>query len=213
MLLDPIKQKYGDSLSWGDLIILAGNVAIESTGGPSLGFCGGRIDDPNGDNSLRLGPSPQQEAIAPCISIDMQGECLAVEGTALGPTTVELIYVNPGGPVTAPSDPVASGEDIRRAFGRMGFDDRTSVILIGGGHALGKAHGACNNPTCGDGKGNNTFTSGFEGAWTTTPTTWSNQVRYRPVLSSLPITSVSHPSCVFGCVVLQQPLRLRVGTC
>jgi hypothetical protein len=98
-----------------------------------------------------------------------------VNGTALGPTTVGLIYVNPGGPVTDPNNPIASGVDIRRAFSRMGFDDQTSTILIGGGHALGKAHGACNNAPCGDGKGNNTFTSGFEGAWTTTPTTWSNQ--------------------------------------
>lgn len=85
-----------------------------------------------------------------------------------------LIYVNPGGPVTNPNNPVASGNDIRRAFGRMGFDDQTSVILIGAGHALGKAHGACMDPPCGDGKGNNTWTSGFEGAWTLTPTQWSN---------------------------------------
>ena len=89
----------------------------------------------------------------------------------------QLIYVNPGGPVTAPNDPVASGADIRRAFTRMGFDDQISTALIGGGHLIGKTHGACNTPPCGDGMGNNTFTSGFEGAWTTTPTTWGNQVR------------------------------------
>ena len=92
-----------------------------------------------------------------------------------------LIYVNPAGPDSDPNNPVASGADIRRAFGRMGFDDRTSVALIGGGHAIGKAHGACkrapDDPPCGDGIGENTFTSGFEGAWTTTPTEWSNQVR------------------------------------
>lgn len=177
MLLEPIKEKYGSSLSWGDLIVLSGNAAIKSTGGPILGFCGGRIDDSNGDNSLILGPSDEQEEIGPCQSIGMQGDCLSVSGTAMGPTTVGLIYVNPGGPVTKPNDPVASGEDIRRAFGRMGFDDQISTVLIGGGHAIGKAHGACSSPPCGDGMGNNTFTSGFEGAWTTTPLTWSNEVR------------------------------------
>lgn len=97
--------------------------------------------------------------------------------------------MNPGGPVTAPNDPVASGEDIRRAFGRMGFDDQTSAILIGAGHAIGKAHGACPDPPCGNFTGGeNTFTAGFEGAWTTTPTTWSNQVR-RP-LSELVVAVV-----------------------
>ena len=92
MLLEPIKDKYGDDLSWGDLIVLAGNAAIKSTGGSDaiLGFCGGRIDDTDGSNSVHLGPSPEQEAIAPCLSINMQGQCLDVEGTALGPTTVEV---------------------------------------------------------------------------------------------------------------------------
>ena len=100
-------------------------------------------------------------------------------GTALGPTTVGLIYVNPDGPVDNPGNPVASGEDIRTAFGRMGFSDTESVSLIGGGHAFGKAHGACSDRPCGGSMeaeiGNNTFTSGFEGAWTTLPTTWTNQ--------------------------------------
>ena len=78
--------------------------------------------------------------------------------------------------MTDPNNPVAAAQDIRRAFLRMGFDDQVSTILIGAGHAIGKAHGACSEPPCGDGKGNNTFTSGLEGAWTTTPTTWTNQV-------------------------------------
>lgn len=137
-----IKEKYGSSLSWGDLIILAGNAAIESTGFPNeLGFCGGRIDDASGIDSLRLGPSPEQEAIAPCQSIGMQGNCLAVENSPLGPTTVELIYVNPQGPQgfgREPNSPIVAGPDIRTAFANMGFDDRTAVALIGGGHAIGR---------------------------------------------------------------------------
>lgn len=165
MLLQPIKDKYGSALSWGDMIVLSGNAAIKSTGGTVLGFCGGRIDDADGSNSLILGPSEMQEQHSPCQSIGMQGDCLSVDNTALGPTTVELIYVNPEGPVTDPNNPVAAAADIRRAFARMGFDDQVSTILIGAGHAIGKAHG---DP-------NGTLTSGLEGPWTTTPTTWSNE--------------------------------------
>lgn len=181
LLLDPIKKKYGSKLSWGDLIVLSGTAAIEGMGGTIAGFCGGRIDDANGDNSLKLGPSREQEEIGPCQNLQpsKQGQCLAVEGTALGPTTVGLIYVNPAGPVTATGDPVASGEDVRTAFARMGFNDTETVALVGGGHAFGKGHGACLKAPCGEGelqgKGPNTYTAGFEGPWTTTPTTWSNQ--------------------------------------
>jgi catalase-peroxidase len=105
-------------------------------GGPYVGFCGGRIDDANGSNSLKLGPSIEQEQISPCLTLEpsRQGTCNLIEDSPIGPTTVGLIYVNPAGPVTAPGDPLASGEDIRRTFGKMGFNDTETVALIGGGH-------------------------------------------------------------------------------
>lgn len=182
-LLQPIKVKYGKGLSWGDLVVLAGTTAIEHMGGPVVdGFCGGRVDDRDGFWSKHLGPSEEQEETAPC---DNPGGCTH----PLAPDMVGLIYVDAQGPHGVP-DPVLAGKFIRSSFGRMGFDDRETVAIIGGGHAFGKCHAACpdgagpnpkeqpDNPwpgNCGTGRGADTFTSGFEGAWTTTPITWNNE--------------------------------------
>ena len=185
-LLWPIKRKYGNKISWADLLILAGNVAIESMGGKTFGFAGGRPD-----------------IWAPEIDTDwgMEKEWLGNErysgvrdlANPLGAVQMGLIYVNPEGPDGNP-DPLASAADIRETFSRMAMNDEETVALTAGGHTFGKAHGAGDaglvgtepegapihemgfgwKNTHGSGKGSDSITSGIEGAWTSNPTQWDN---------------------------------------
>lgn len=185
-LLWPIKKKYGNKISWADLMILAGNVAIESMGGKTFGFGGGREDiwapeeDINwGNETTWLGDerySGDRELAGPLAAVQMG-----------------LIYVNPEGPNGNP-DPVGSGRDVRETFARMAMNDEETVALVAGGHTFGKMHGAGDadlvgaDPEAGaieqmglgwknahgSGKGGDTITSGLEGAWKPNPTTWDN---------------------------------------
>ena len=185
-LLWPIKQKYGRSLSWGDLMILAGNVALENMGFETYGFAGGRADDWEPD-LVYWGPEAEMLA----------SDRLGGDGELqrpLGATHMGLIYVNPEGPRGKP-DPVGSAKNIRVAFGRMAMNDEETVALIAGGHTFGKMHGAHKasdcvgkepggasieeqglgwKNTCGKGHSEDTVTSGLEGAWTQAPTQWTN---------------------------------------
>ncbi|WP_276372191.1 catalase/peroxidase HPI [Chryseolinea sp. H1M3-3] len=187
LLLWPIKQKYGKKISWADLMVLAGNCALESMGFKTFGFGGGRVDtwEPQeevywGSESKWLGDeryTGDRELENPLAAVQMG-----------------LIYVNPEGPNGKP-DPVAAARDIRETFGRMAMNDEETVALIAGGHTFGKTHGAGDpskyvaaepaaagieeqslgwKNTLGTGNGVHTITSGLEGAWTTTPTKWSN---------------------------------------
>ena len=185
-LLWPIKQKYGTKISWADLIILTGNVAIESMGGKTFGFGGGRVDIWGPEDDIFWGKETEWLA-----SERYTGD--RVLDQPLGAVQMGLIYVNPQGPDGNP-DPVASAKDIRETFGRMAMNDYETVALTAGGHTFGKAHGAASedhkavepegadvhkmgfgwHSDHGKGMGRDTITSGIEGAWTPNPTQWDN---------------------------------------
>ena len=185
-LLWPIKQKYGKQISWADLLILSGNVAIESMGGKTFGFGGGRADIWAPEEDINWGAEKEW----------LTNERYTGErdlANPLGAVQMGLIYVNPQGPDGNP-DPKASAIDIRETFGRMAMNDEETVALVAGGHTFGKGHGAGPDShvgaepegadmdemgfgwisSFGSGKGSDTITSGFEGAWTTNPTQWDN---------------------------------------
>ncbi|NDB03747.1 MAG: catalase/peroxidase HPI, partial [Flavobacteriaceae bacterium] len=185
-LLWPIKQKYGNSISWADLMVLTGNCALESMGFKTFGFAGGREDvwEPEGD--VYWGPETEWLG-------DERYTGDRDLANPLGAVQMGLIYVNPEGPNGTP-DPVASARDIRETFARMAMNDEETVALIAGGHTFGKTHGAGDTAHVGaepegagiehqgfgwmsgfnSGKGGDTITSGLEGAWTPTPITWDN---------------------------------------
>ncbi len=187
LLLWPIKQKYGKKLSWADLMILAGNCALESMGFKTFGFGGGREDVWEPDEDVYWGSEKEWLGDNRYTGDrDLENPLAAVQ--------MGLIYVNPEGPNGNP-DPIASARDIRETFGRMAMNDEETVALIAGGHTFGKTHGAADpskyvgkepaaagieeqslgwKNTFGTGNAQYTITSGLEGAWTTTPTKWSN---------------------------------------
>ena len=185
-LLWPIKQKYGQRISWADLMILAGNVALDSMGFQTFGFGGGREDVWEPQNDISWGPESEWLG-AKRYSGDRRLE------NPLAAVQMGLIYVNPEGPDGKP-DPLAAARDIRETFGRMAMNDEETLALIAGGHTFGKSHGAASADNVGPapedagiqeqglgwknrfrtGKGADTITSGLEGAWTSTPTNWSN---------------------------------------
>ena len=186
MLLWPVKQKYGRKISWADLMILAGNCALESMGFKTFGFAGGRADIWEPEQDIYWG-SEDIWLDDKRYSGDRELE------NPLGAVQMGLIYVNPEGPNGNP-DPVASGRDIRETFGRMAMNDEETVALVVGGHTFGKCHGAGQaelvgpepegasieqqglgwKNRSGTGKGVDTFTTGMEGAWTNNPTQWDN---------------------------------------
>ena len=187
LLLWPIKQKYGKQISWADLMILAGNVALESMDFKPFGFGGGRVDTWEPQEDVYWGPETEWLGDERYVD-DRQLE------TPLAAVQMGLIYVNPEGPNGEP-DPVRSARDIRETFGRMAMNDEETVALIAGGHTFGKTHGAADpsehvgaepngasleemgtgwRNRFGKGHSEHTITSGLEGAWTTTPAKWSN---------------------------------------
>ena len=186
-LLWPVKQKYGRKISWADLMILAGNVALESMGFETFGFGGGRVDVWEPEEDIYWGPE----------TVWLDDERYSGDrelADPLGAVQMGLIYVNPEGPNGTP-DPLAAARDIRETFSRMAMDDTETVALIAGGHTFGKTHGAADgdqyvgpepegasleeqglgwSSTFGTGMGGDAITSGLEGTWTPTPVTWDN---------------------------------------
>ncbi|WP_420452921.1 catalase/peroxidase HPI [Ilumatobacter sp.] len=186
-LLQPIKQKHGNKISWADLMLLTGNVALESMGFDTFGFAGGRPDVFQPEDDIYWGPETEWLGVA---RYDEDGEL----EKPLGASTMGLIYVNPEGPNGEP-DPLAAARHIRDTFSRMAMNDEETVALIAGGHTFGKTHGAGDGEehvaaepeaapihqmgmgwknSMGTGKGADTITSGLEGAWTQEPTKWTN---------------------------------------
>ncbi len=188
-LLWPIKQKYGNQISWADLMILAGNVAVESMGGPIFGFGGGRADVWEPEEDAYWGA--EDEWLATSDKPKSRYKGVRELENPLAAVQMGLIYVNPAGPDGNP-DILASGRDVRETFGRMGMNDEETVALVAGGHTFGKGHGAGPEGDVGpepegapieqmgfgwknahgSGMGDDTTTSGFEGAWTADPTKW-----------------------------------------
>lgn len=188
-LLWPIKQKYGNKISWSDLLVLAGNVAIESMGGPVFGFGGGRADVWEPEEDVYWGGETEWLATSDKENSRYSGERDLED--PLAAVQMGLIYVNPQGPDGHP-DPLASARDIRETFARMAMNDEETVALTAGGHTFGKAHGAGDEAhvgpepegaaieamglgwlsTHGSGKGVDAITSGIEGPWTANPTQW-----------------------------------------
>jgi len=186
-LLWPVKQKYGNKISWGDLMVLAGNVALESMGFKTFGYAGGRADDWEPDMVYW---GPEKEWLG-----DKRYTGQRKLENPLAAVQMGLIYVNPEGPNGNP-DPLAAAKDIRETFGRMAMNDEETVALIAGGHTFGKAHGAADphkcvgaepaaagieeqgfgwKNKCGKGNAEDTITSGLEGAWSTNPTRWTHE--------------------------------------
>lgn len=186
-LLWPVKQKYGQKISWGDLMVLAGNVALEEMGFKTFGYAGGRVDDWEAE---MVDWGPEKKMLA-----HQRQDAKGALKKPYAATEMGLIYVNPEGPGGKP-DPLASAREIRETFGRMSMDDVDTEALIAGGHTFGKAHGA-HKPAdcvgkepaaagleeqglgwvskCGTGHGVDTVNSGLEGAWSTNPTRWTHE--------------------------------------
>ena len=186
-LLWPIKKKYGNNISWADLMVLTGNVSLESMGFKTFGFAGGRTDDWEADLVYW---GPEKKFLA-----DERYKGDRKLDKPLAAVQMGLIYVNPEGPNGNP-DPLAAAKDIRETFGRMAMNDEETLALIAGGHTFGKAHGAADpskcigaapagagieeqgmgwKNKCGEGKAGDTITSGLEGAWSVSPTQWTTQ--------------------------------------